>query len=223
MLYNTTKKQTRENMKESRKSNRASKRFQVDYGVSELDSKGFTKNISIGGLYLASSKLLDVGTRVHLRIYVANEFFLAEGQVVHVKQVPPNLRRIEPQGMGIRFVNPAEIVRKLVPSKQRQSDRFALECQNANSLDYILKEQLKASVLVFPVKPPLPEVNMIVEFVIRLGSDDASESIPGTGRVVQLFEQDSVSGKEWNMVVEVRDVAALKAELVKKRTSTSLE
>ncbi len=74
---------------------------------------GHTSNISLTGLYLVASRVYLSGTRVRLEIG-GSSGFCAEGVVMRSLRSPPQLQRIKPNGMGIRFLRVRELVSELL-------------------------------------------------------------------------------------------------------------
>src|SRR5690606_32793806 len=74
---------------------------------------GHTSNISLTGLYLIASRVYLSGTRVRLEIG-GSSGFCAEGVVMRSLRSPPQLQRIKPNGMGIRFLRVRELVAELL-------------------------------------------------------------------------------------------------------------
>lgn len=74
---------------------------------------GHTSNISLTGLYLIANRVYLSGTRVRLEIG-GSSGFCAEGVVIRSLRSPPQLQRIKPNGMGIRFLRVRELVSELL-------------------------------------------------------------------------------------------------------------
>lgn len=194
--------------RDRRRHTRIKKRFKVDFGDRDLGKSGFAADISVGGLFLATNTTFEVGTRLHLHVIAAEDDFYAEGEVARIKRVDPQLRRVEPQGMGIRLLGPAELVRALVPRLARTVETLELVCQRPDQLERMLREQLSAGVLVVAVPSPPPAPNSSVEFSIRL-EFGGRETFHGEGRVIQLLDQ----GGARRAVLEVRDAVRLRTDL----------
>ena len=76
--------------------------------------RGFTTNISLSGLFLATGKLQPRGTRVRVELLDKDAELALEGVVRWARQVPPALRSITSAGFGIRFFEVAELMEPLV-------------------------------------------------------------------------------------------------------------
>lgn len=198
--------------RERRRSVRRRKRLRTSFGVSELEHSGYTGDISLGGIFLITARLQTVGTRLHLHILTKDDSFFAEGQVVRVKNVPVPLRRLEQQGMGIRFLTPAEVINQLIPLSRRSPDLLAVHCKTPEQLKHFLSEQLGSGILVVPAGDPAPALNAFIKFEIRVGFIE-HEPIHGHGRVVQHLKSMGATQGNIRVVVEVQDAASLCATL----------
>jgi Tfp pilus assembly protein PilZ len=75
---------------------------------------GFTIDVSRSGLFLGTSVPLDPGERLRLELLDRERGFLIEGEVARVHRVSLALRHVEQPGVGVRFLQPAELVAQLV-------------------------------------------------------------------------------------------------------------
>ena len=196
-------------MKNRRKHTRVKKRIHVEYGESNLNFKGVVDDISISGIYLTSRRLFEVGTRLHLRIGEEPNAFYTEGVVVRSKRVDRLLQRFEHQGMGVEFIPPSEIVRKIVPRTARASATDHILCKSFADVEKIMREQLSSGVLLVPCHLPTPKLNSTVEFTIALEIGSLSRELRGQGRVLQHLDTNNVK----TAVVAVEDVDNLVAAL----------
>jgi hypothetical protein len=92
--------------RKERRSARLRTELRVRYGVESLDHVEQAQNICEGGLYIATNRVLEVGTRIQLAIAFPDQEPLLAGEVVWAIQVPEHLRQSVVYGMGIRFVDP---------------------------------------------------------------------------------------------------------------------
>jgi hypothetical protein len=198
--------------RERRKSPRKRARLKVEYGDEDLSFASFTRDISVGGIFLVSNRLYDRGTRLHLHIIGSKFDFYSEGLVVRQLRVPANLRRIDPQGMGVRFISPGEILKQSLSRGARKMDTSALVLASVHDLQRVLMEQVAGGVLVVPVIDPPPAVATEVEFAVRLEFLAEPEDLRGTGRVVQVLDKyQGLSGRY--AVLEVKDLETLRTKL----------
>jgi hypothetical protein len=192
-----------------RRHSRIKKRLKVEFGERAFDHKGILHDISIGGIFISAGRLFKQGTRLHLHIVEPTFDFYAEGVVVRLKRVDQLLRRIEAQGMGIRMMSPAEVIRSLIPKVARAVDTRQVVCSDPEQLQKLINEQLVAGVLVVPVADPPPAPNTAVEFFIRVEFGESPRTVGGEGRIMQILDQ----GKFKQAVLEVKDAAKLRADL----------
>lgn len=194
-------------MADRRKHRRVKRRVQVEFGVDELDQKGVATDISLGGLYIEARRLPELGTLLHIHVLDHARHFYVEGEVVRLRKVDPKLRRVESEGMGIRFRSPAELVLQAVPDRsEREVETLTLVLEDPAHARKILDEQLRARVLLVPVIEPTPSLSSVVEFTVRVGFANDSE-LEGTGRVIQILPQQS---GPTDAVIEVREVETLR-------------
>jgi len=192
-----------------RKHSRIKKRLKVEFGDIDLSHKGILSDISIGGLFVVAGRLFKVGTRLHLHVIEPDWDFYAEGVVARLKRVDQLLRRIEAQGMGVRLLSPAELIRALIPKVSRTVETKQLVCASLEQLQQLLREQLTAGVLLVPVVDPPPAPNTVVEFSIHIDFGASPRTFNGQGRVMQIL--DHAGNKQ--AVLEVQDAAKLRASL----------
>ena len=191
-----------------RRAVRKRKRIKVEFGTTGFDQHGHTTNISVGGLFIVVSRLEKVGTRVHVRLHGPESDFYGEAVVARARRVPPNLRRIERQGMGFRFLGPAEVIGEMFPRGQRVRETLSIQCDTAEKLAQILHNQLFRGVLLVPVEQP-PALQTVVEFEIRLTFVEADDVV-GHGRVVQLLSGSEGVG---HVLIEVENATAIRSTL----------
>jgi hypothetical protein len=186
--------------------------LKIEYGESDFSTHGFGIDISTGGVFVTATKLLPPGTRIHMKISLGTAEFYAEGRVVRQKLVHPNLRSSEPQGMGVRFISPSEIIERAFPAPKKAPKAFAVGCSAKSSLDDLIRDQLSRGVIVVPVGVPSPEVQSAIEFEVTLDFLPEPQTLKGTGRVVQLLTPPAGSGSI-GAVVMVDNAAELVAAL----------
>jgi len=197
--------------RERRKAPRLRRRLQVLYGEDELTTNGFGLDISTGGLFLTATTLLPQGTRIHMKITSPSFVFYAEGRVVRHKLVAPTLRGMDPQGMGIRFISPHEIVEKIAPAAKKGPVPFSVSCLTPGSLEDLVREQLARGVLIVPTGDQAPAVPSVVDFHVTLEFLPAPQTVSAKGRVIQLLNPDKEDIRA--AVLEVAEAPALIAAL----------
>ncbi len=201
--------------RERRRSERIRKRLKVQYGISELDQKGYCGDVSVGGIFLVARRLYKVNCRLHLKLNTEKDTAFFEGRVARLHQVPEALRRLDPQGMGVQFLHPADLITALVPRVERRVDTLGIDCPTQEELRTLLKNQLSTGMVLVACGDPPPAINTTVEFEVRLGFVPGGQVKYGMGRVTQLLElaDDPTRGKQANAVIEVQNVAKLCAAL----------
>lgn len=198
-----------------RQSSRTRKRLTVRYGVEDLELTSHTKDISTGGLFLFSRNFLAIGTTLHLRVSWSNGFFYSEGLIVRHERVHHELQRIEDQGMGVRFLAPAEVVELVVPRHLRSSGRLTLDCTSKTQASRFMEEQLRHGLLYVPIGNPPPKLLQEVSFEIVLVFRRTQDRIVGEGQVIQLLEPDGTQRRDRSgAVIRVQDAETILQTLV---------
>lgn len=77
---------------------------------------GYTTNISLTGMFVATRNPLPPGTRLRIEILEGDRGFMVEGVVAHARLVRGELMRVTQPGMGVRFLSVEDLVRELVPA-----------------------------------------------------------------------------------------------------------
>ena len=76
---------------------------------------GYTTNISLTGMFLATNSPQPPGTRLRIEVSDGARGFVVEGVVAHARKVRSDMIRMSQPGMGVRFLPVEELVRELVP------------------------------------------------------------------------------------------------------------
>jgi hypothetical protein len=76
---------------------------------------GYTTNVSMTGLFIATSRPLPAGERLRIEVVHPERGFVVEGVVAHARKYPAELARLQQSGMGVRFLSAAELVREILP------------------------------------------------------------------------------------------------------------
>lgn len=74
--------------------------------------RGYSANISTGGMYIDTNTLVPKGSRIRLEVGTGELTFMAEAVVARVNKSHQTLR---PSGMGMRFLAIEELVSELIP------------------------------------------------------------------------------------------------------------
>ncbi len=74
--------------------------------------RGYSANISTGGMYVDTNTLVSKGSRIRLEVGSDEQTFMAEAVVARVNK---SLQTLRPSGMGVRFLTIEELVSELIP------------------------------------------------------------------------------------------------------------
>ena len=77
---------------------------------------GYTTNISLTGMFIATRSPLPPGTRIRIEVLEGDRGFMVEGVVAHARKVRGELMRLSQPGMGVRFLSVEDLIRELVPA-----------------------------------------------------------------------------------------------------------
>jgi hypothetical protein len=84
--------------------------------VAQKIQRGYSTNISTSGMHIATASPLAPQSRLRIEILFGRGF-LVEGVVAHRRAVHPELAKVTPPGMGVRFMSPEELVGELFPQE----------------------------------------------------------------------------------------------------------
>lgn len=108
-------------MKDKRKHRRSRRRLRVNFGVQDFSRAGFTADISEGGIFIVSSTLEPLDTRLHIQLFLEPSVVAYfEGVVTWHHATPPALQAAARRGFGVRFLPPAEVLAKYVAQSPAQ-------------------------------------------------------------------------------------------------------
>jgi Tfp pilus assembly protein PilZ len=122
------------------------------HGESQVHSS-FTTNISRTGLFLGSASSLIPGERLRLEILDADKGFIVEGRVARVHRVSLALRHVEQPGVGVRFLQPEELVEEFLPVLARQAGRAVPVAATAEHVD---DRPTESEPVAVPARAPEP-------------------------------------------------------------------
>lgn len=103
---------------ERRRDDRIRRRIPVNYwqpGDKSHRLKGFTTDVSVSGMFIATAHPISRGRRVRVEIGADDRGFLVEGQVTHSYKTDPLVPNPQRAGMGVRFLPIRQLLGKLVP------------------------------------------------------------------------------------------------------------
>lgn len=85
----------------------------------ETTFTGYTLNISSTGMFIACLRPLPLKTRVQVEIKAREASVWLEAVVTRQLRVRPELQRVKPGGIGVRFLSVEELVHELIPSREK--------------------------------------------------------------------------------------------------------
>lgn len=113
-------------MRDKRKHRRSRRRLRVNFGVQDFSRAGFTADISEGGVFIVSSTLEPLDTRLHVQLFLEpNVVAYFEGVVTWHHATPPALHAAARRGFGVRFLPPGEVLAKYVAQPAQPTDARA--------------------------------------------------------------------------------------------------
>ncbi len=128
---------------EKRRNRRYARRFRVRFGEKQLSHSGFTGDVSATGMFVVTSPVPKLGTRLHVEVTIDNERLLyVEGVVARMALVAPELRSVMKGGFGLRFLTGAELMAEMVPHL-RDAKRLVLTYGTLESLNDAYERELK--------------------------------------------------------------------------------
>lgn len=128
---------------EKRRHRRYSRRFRVKFGEKQLTQSGFTGDVSATGMFVVTSAVPKLGTRLHVEVTLNDERVLfVEGMVARMTLVAPELRSVMKGGFGLRFLSGAELMAEMVPHL-RDPKRLVLQYATLEALAEAYEKELK--------------------------------------------------------------------------------
>lgn len=105
---------------DKRKTPRYKRRIQLRFWSSDDRNprKGFTHNVSVAGMFIASNAPFKPGTRIFVEIPTSTEKMILQAEVRNSARVDPLLQKVKPSGMGIRFLTSEELMAELLKLKK---------------------------------------------------------------------------------------------------------
>jgi hypothetical protein len=101
-----------------RRSERVSRRVEVQFWqAGQKIHRGYSTNISASGMHISTANPLPPRSRLRIEVIHGDRGFLIEGVVAHRRAVHPELMKVTPPGMGVRFLSPDELIREIFPAK----------------------------------------------------------------------------------------------------------
>ena len=127
-------------------------------------SLGYTTNISATGMFLTCHRMVPRGTRLQLEVAERGASFFLEAVVTRTESVPPELRQVKPQGLGLRFLQIDELISELLPqvdsipdpkaSQAEQSGHFRVRFQDRQQFLEVLEKDIRQGGLFIVTDQP---------------------------------------------------------------------
>ena len=213
-------------MNRRRNETRVPRRVEVQFWqAGQKIHRGYSTNISAGGMHISTANPLPPRARLRIEVVHGERGFLIEGVVAHRRAVHPELMKVTPPGMGVRFLSPEELIREIFPiegagaaggrgtpevfEEPRQEDVRSFTVRFASAKDFLAiyeRDIVNGGLFVATSRP-----GRIRELVrIELHPPGPSPSpIQLPARVVQRFEPEPGSGAILvGMAVELLDLPA---------------
>lgn len=193
-------------MPEKRRHRRYRRRFLMKFGVKELDQSGYTMDLSAGGAFVAASREVPLGQRIHLQVYLdQHRFLFFEGEVRRKKVVPLELRALERGGFGVRFLSPGELAAEALGLADRYELRYATKAELAAAY----QRELRLGGVFLVTSKLLPRESKVY---LDLCLDFVNEAIDVESTVVYVADGSSPGGAQ-GIGLTFNDRPALEAKL----------
>jgi Tfp pilus assembly protein PilZ len=221
-----------------RRNERIPKRVEVQFWqVGQRAQRGYSTNISATGMHIATPNPLPPYSRLRIEVMHEQRGFLIEAEVAHRRAAHPELVKVLPPGMGVRFLLPEELIRELFPARaERAAGGFRSEAGSrpagagepeapasgprvfsvrfASARDFLgvyARDIVNGGLFVVTSRPA--KLSEIVTIEIHLPGPSAPP-VQVAARVVQRFEPaPGASAVAAGMGVELLDPAAARERL----------
>jgi len=210
-----------------RRSERVPRRVEVQFWqVGQKIHRGYSTNISASGMHILTANPLPPQVRLRIEVIHGERGFLIEGVVAHRRAVHPELMKVTPPGMGVRFLSPDELIREIFPAAaasggtpdrdeeppQEEFRTFAVRFASAKDfLTAYERDIVNGGLFVATSRPGRMRELVRIE-IHPPGPSPSPILIPA--RVVQRFEPEPGSGAILvGMAVELLDLPAALARL----------
>lgn len=177
---------------EKRKNRRHSRRLRVRFGEADFTYQGFTADVSATGMFVQTSTIPKVGTRVHIEVTFDGEqrlFF--EGVVARQKIVAAELRHVMKGGFGVRFLAAVDLLPEMVPSLRSASGGILIRYETKAAFAEAWRGELqRGGAFVWSEK--LHQVNSIV--LMQFDLPFVNQQLTFEARVMHLVDEKSRHG-----------------------------
>lgn len=168
--------------------------------------KGYTTNLSDGGVFVATSSPYRSGTRLRLEVGEEAVAFTAEGRVAHSRQLAPELQKLGHSGMGVEFLDVSELVAELLghPAKGKEGSSrpeetavgdglYRLRLRSAKELLSVYRKDVVHGGLFVPTRKPAAlsaRITLEVELPVP-----GSEPLSLAAQVVQRIDPEGAAAR----------------------------
>lgn len=155
--------------------------------------RSHTSNLSEQGMHIATRHARPSGTRLRIEILDEREGFVVEGVVAHARAVHPELAKVIPPGIGVRFLTPEELVAGLAMPRQAEIGSaeppdgvFALQFGSLGQFLETYRRDIRVGGLFVPTRRP---ARLQTEVTVEVHPPDRRFSpIALRARVVRRFD-----------------------------------
>jgi Tfp pilus assembly protein PilZ len=155
----------------------------------------FTTDLSPQGMHVSTRHTRPPGTRLRIELLEESRGFTVEGVVAHARSVHPELAKVLPQGMGIRFLAPQELVDGILGPRGAAAEAsapetpegvFPLHFESPTQFLEVYRRDLRLGGLFVPTRRPS---RVQTEVTVELHPPDPAFSpVLLAARVVRRFD-----------------------------------
>ena len=186
---------------ERRLSRRFARRAQVRYWIGD-DPKArnaFINDVSATGVFIVTPYPVERGVTVRLEILDGDSALKFEAVVARRVWIAPDLRKLGPTGMGVRFLTPEELVDQLKTRGEGRAPsvsadgvfRIVLE-DDKDLLEGYAREISQGGFYIPTDDPPALNTELVIEFVLPAGAEE--EPLRADATVVQRVPPGQAAG-----------------------------
>ena len=185
---------------ERRQQERRPRRVEVRFWLrgTEKCYRGYSANISGGGMYIDTNRLVPQGTRIRLEVCANEDGFMVEAVVVRVNK---SVHVLRPAGMGVRFLEIGELLNELMPELSATVDdaepplpegTYRLRFADPKQFFQAYDRDLSTGGLFIPTPEPAP-LNSLVTIILSVAGSGAPP-ITFEARVVHRLDPSMPAG-----------------------------
>lgn len=188
-----------------RRHTRHERHFPLRFGDGDAAHEALTRDLSAGGLFVATTEIYPPGARLWLELVIEPQRPLRfEVMVVRQLQGMPGHRR--ESGFGVRFLSPAEVFARYLPAKPSQPVPLSLAFPTAEALELAARRGLSDG-YAFVWSEQERAVGERVALTLRLGFADRTLEVGA--RVTQVVSD----GGRFGLALALDDTTGVTALL----------